>query len=165
MKPTNSMKINTKTGKNIFKKILNKINPSRLSSAILSSFKVTCSYLVTFQFKPSNKSWKSHFWNFFHRLWKKCHWIQLVRKIFDKKTEKTFFFSIFLESQSILFKKTFASHTDHEEIFPYLSWKTNQKGSKRPLQFIKMRKLSPNGFGKPINLVQTDKGHRTTHFG
>ena len=95
MKPTNSMKINTKTGKNIFKKILNKINPSRLSSAILSSFKVTCSYLVTFQFKPSNKSWKSHFWNFFHQLWKKCHWIQLICIIFHKKTGKTCFLKFF----------------------------------------------------------------------
>ena len=50
--------------------ILNKINltlkrpgggllqppPSRLSSAISSSLKVACSYLVTFHFKPSNKS-------------------------------------------------------------------------------------------------------------
>ena len=30
--------------------------PSRLSSAISSSLKVACSYLVTFHFKPSNKS-------------------------------------------------------------------------------------------------------------
>ena len=69
--------------------------PSRLSSAISSSFKVTCSYLVTFQFKPSNKSWKSHFWNFFRQLWKKCRWNQLVRIIFDKKMEKTYFFEFF----------------------------------------------------------------------
>ena len=69
--------------------------PSRLSSAISSSFMVTCSYLVTFQFKPSNKSWKSHFWNFFRQLWKKCRWNQLVRIIFDKKTEKTYFFEFF----------------------------------------------------------------------
>ena len=80
--------------------------PSRLSSAILSSFKVTCSNLVTFQFKPSNKSWKGHFWNFFCQLWKNCCWIHLVHIIFDKKTEKILFFGIFL-IQNIFFMAKF----------------------------------------------------------
>ena len=69
--------------------------PNRLSSTISSLLKVACSYLVTFHFKPSNKSWKSHFWNFFHQLQKNCCWSQLVSIIFDQKTEKINFFHFF----------------------------------------------------------------------
>ena len=54
--------------------------PSHLSSTISSFLN---SYLMTFHFKPSHKSWKSHFWSFFHQLQKNCRWSQMVSIIFD----------------------------------------------------------------------------------
>ena len=77
--------------------------------------------MVTFQFKPSNKSWKSHFWNFFRQLWKKCHWIQLVRIIFDKKMGKTFFFWIFLK-QKIFFMAKFEFYMKNAFFWGIYCW-------------------------------------------
>ena len=62
--------------------------------------------MVTFQFKPSNKSWKGHFWKFFWQLWKTYHWIKLVHIIFEKKTRKNLILWNFLK-QNIFFMAKF----------------------------------------------------------
>ena len=77
--------------------------PSRLSSAISSSLKVPCSYLVTFHLNPFNKSWKSYFWKFFPQLWKICRRCQQGYYNFWSQNRKNHLFSNFFETNLTFF--------------------------------------------------------------